>query len=243
MFCIDCNTVLISVQSAVYNHLTNVVAIEMPSEQEIAISHELSPEADDTFYRFGGAAIASMLHKCYRHMHSCPYGKRGSVVDEITVIKAIECLDKTVIPASLQYRDRGFIYFPDENFLPFIKKVDEKIRKIANWDGIEQHGQKIIEVATNQIQSDSLLRTLFNDFLSTRFDSLEGKSGAVDSVYNTILRKLCNTRLADFIDGYRQSKASKNGSASLSEQNLRDKLLSQHCSIKSQFENILPPVQ
>lgn len=108
--------------------------------------------------------------------------------------------------------------------------------KIANWDGIEQHGKKIVEIATTQVQSDSSFRTTFIDFLSTKFDTLEGKSGVVESMYTEILRKLCNTRLAEFIDGYRQTCASKSGSASLSGQNLRDKLLSQHCSIKLQFD-------
>ena len=82
--------------------------------QTTCISQPSLPEPDEVYYKFGGAAIAEMLEKRYRSIHSCPENKRGTIVVEITVLKAMECLDKSIIPPSLQYRDNGFIYFPDE---------------------------------------------------------------------------------------------------------------------------------
>ena len=77
------------------------------------------------------------------------------------------------------------------------------------------------------------LKRKFEEFLRIKFDSLDEISNAMDSVYAEFLRKLCNTRLGEFLDSYKQIQLSKSGSASLSGQNLRDTLLSQHV----QFEN------
>ena len=100
--------------------------------QTTCISQPSLPEPDEVYYKFGGAAIAEMLEKRYRSIHSCPENKRGTIVVEITVLKAMECLDKSIIPPSLQYRDNGFIYFPDEALIPFIKAVDDKVKQVAN---------------------------------------------------------------------------------------------------------------
>ena len=62
-------------------------------------------EPDDVYYKFGGAAIAEMLWKRYRSIHSCPENNRGTIVEEISVLKAMECSDKSIVSLSLQYRD------------------------------------------------------------------------------------------------------------------------------------------
>jgi len=68
--------------------------------------------------------------------------------------------DKSVVPASLQYRDRGFMYFPDQALIPFIKAADNKIKKFANSDGIREHGRNIARVATEQARMDESLNSL-----------------------------------------------------------------------------------
>jgi hypothetical protein len=186
---------------------------------------------------WGGAVIAEMLHNRYKRIHSCPMDKRSSVVEEISILKAIQTMDKSHVPASLQYRDRGFIYFPDRPFLPFIKSVDQTVKSVANEEGIKHHGKHIIEITTQKVRSDDKLRKSFTDALATKFDSLQGLSSAVDAVYAELLRKLCNTRLGEFMDSFRQIQISKSGTATLSGQNLRDSLLSQHVNMKTQYSD------
>ena len=111
---------MIAVQSAVYDYLNSMVTAAAPridNEFELPDNSgnkegEMIVEPDDVYYRFGGAAIAEMLHNRYKKIHTCPMEKRGDVVSEITVMKAMQCIDKSVVPPSLQYRDRGFMYFP-----------------------------------------------------------------------------------------------------------------------------------
>jgi hypothetical protein len=62
---------------------------------------------------------------------------------------------------------------------------------------------------------------------------LEGYECAVDNVYQELIRKLCNTRLNEFITTHKLNAARKEGSATLAGQNLRDSLLTHHTNLKS----------
>ena len=161
--------------------------------------------------------------------------RRSDIVTEITVIKAMQCTDKSVVPESLQYRDRGFMYFPSQEFIPFIRAVDDCVRLVANSDGMQKLGKHLIEVATEKVKNNSELRKLYTDALMANFDSIEDMSSAVNEVYSELTRKLCNTRLAEFVDCFKQIQASKVGSATLSGLNLRDTLLRDHVNLKTQF--------
>ena len=226
-----------------YNYLSTVTAStvgDLPCDSTVKDAPgvgtaEAIVEPEDVYYRFGGAAIAEMLHNRYKRIHSCPMDKRSSVVEEISILEAVQTMDKS---ASLQYQDRGFMYFPDCPFLPFIKSVDQTVKSIANEEGIKHHGKHIIEITTQKVRSNDKLRKSFTDALATKFDSLQGLSSAVDAVYAELLRKLCNTRLGEFIDSFRQIQISKSGTATLSGQNLRDSLLSQHVNMKTQYSDM-----
>lgn len=70
---------------------------------------------------------------------------------EILILKAMECPDKSIVPPSLQYRDR-FMYFPDQALIPFIKAVDDKVKQSANKNGIQEQGENIVEVTTDKFR-------------------------------------------------------------------------------------------
>ena len=234
---IHLNCLMISIQSAIFKQLAKWVAQGIPVTNKTSTSTTATvEEPDDVFYRFGGAAIAEMLHKRYRSIYASPYAKRSKIALEITILKSMECKDKSIIPSSLQYRDRGFMYFPDPSFIPFIKAVDDKVRSIANSDNnvIKNHGSNIIAVASEIVKADSSLPKLFENTLGGKIDCMDGTMvESISAVYSEFTRKLYNTRLAEFIDSYRQKQAAEKGSASLSGQNLRDSLLSQHANLKS----------
>ena len=90
------NAVLIAVQGAVFNYLAHTAAKHMPSMEQDETQSEsiLISEPDDVYYRFGGAAIAEMLKKRHRSIHCCPQNIRDMIVEEISILKAIECPDK-----------------------------------------------------------------------------------------------------------------------------------------------------
>ena len=121
------------------------------------------------------------LQKCctndiaqFMYLHN--YAKRSKIALEITILKSMECKDKSIIPSSLKYRDRGFMYFPDPSFIPFIKAVDDKVRSIANSDNIKNHGSNIIAVASEIVKADSSLPKLFENTLGGKIDCMDGRA-------------------------------------------------------------------
>ena len=91
-------------------------------------------KGNNLYYRFGGAAISDMPHLCY---------ERSAFSGNIN----INSKDKTNIPKYLSYRDRGYMYFPDAVFLPFLRKVDTFVTEIVNLDGLKQKGNNLIKVS------------------------------------------------------------------------------------------------
>lgn len=53
---------------------------------------------------------------------------------------------------------------------------------------------------------------------------MENYNTATDNVFNEMVRKLCNTRMQEFLSSQKQKIASNNGHASTVGQNLRDTL-------------------
>ena len=77
------------------------------------------------------------------------------------------------------------------------------------------------------------LRAKFNHALLTKSKDADVQSNAVETVYKEFTRKLCNMRINEFLDSQRQIMASQKGKATITGQNLRDSLLSQHVNLKS----------
>ena len=103
------NAVMISVCSAVYDHLLNYTnsIIKAITEENFATSQigNSSITVDDTsvYYRFCGAALAEMLHARYRKRESCKPCQKESIAREIKILQAIRCKDKAHVPPELQY--------------------------------------------------------------------------------------------------------------------------------------------
>ena len=54
----------------------------------------------------------------------------------------------------------------------------------------------------------------------------------LNGIFAELVRKLCHTRVQEFLDGYKQLVASKQGTATLKELNLRDTLLGHRVNLK-----------
>ena len=104
------------------------------------------PHTDDVYYCFGGAAICDMLHLRYKQLKSCSNNQRDMLSQETSLLQAINCKDKTNVPRYLHYRDHGFMYFPDNVFLPLLREVDSVVKNVVNFDGLKQEGNNLIKV-------------------------------------------------------------------------------------------------
>ena len=122
---------------------------EIVGEQS-ATDTTASADTDDVLYRFCGAALASMLQSRYKLIRTCPLERKDAISQEISLLQSINInsKEKSHIPNYLQYRDRGFMYFPSEHFLPFLQAVDRNVRQYTNSDCFQRHGSQLVEVCT-----------------------------------------------------------------------------------------------
>ena len=143
------NPVIMLVSSAIYEFLLEYSMNFQDSSQKAGVcSSSLStvPDTDDVYYRFGGAAICDMLHLRYKQLKSCSDNQRDILSQETSLLQAINCKDKTNVTGYLRYRDQGFMYFPDEVFLPLLREVDSVVKSVVNFDGLKQEGDNLIKV-------------------------------------------------------------------------------------------------
>ena len=90
-----------------------------------------------------------------------------------------------------------------------------------------------LEVTTAHIQKDPQLFKSFTAAISEIAMDIDDTNPSLISVYKEFSRKICNTRLNEFIDVQKQLSVMKSGKASLSGQNLRDTLLTSHVQMKT----------
>ena len=84
------------------------------------------------------------------------------------------------------------------------------------------------------INSGTKLKEKFCELLRNCFDSLDCfKPSALDDVFSEFVAKLMNTRILEFLSSFKATTAMNKGTASVSGQNLRDTLLTQHINTES----------
>ena len=140
------NSVMTTLSPAVYNSLLEHMASFQESQSGSAdVSHSaISEEEDGVYYRFGGGTLCEMLQCRYKQIRSASNKNLMSL--EISLLQAINTKDKSQIPDYLQYRDRGFMYFPHKVFIPFLKKVDHNVKKVTNLSSFNEHGDNLVKV-------------------------------------------------------------------------------------------------
>jgi len=94
------------------------------------------------------------------------------------------------------------------------------------------------QAAHEKVNECSDLKESFLKALTIRLPNISTLSkDALDNVFSIFTRKLCNTRIQEFISSTKQQMASKKGLASTVDSNLRPILLAQHTKLESKFVN------
>ena len=131
--------------STVYDFLLEHVArFQLKYVQPETVTTET--DEDGVYYRFGGATLCSMLHALYKVIKCCSDDSKYAFSQKITILQAVNIKDKSSIPGYLQYRDRGFLYFPDPVFLLYLRVVDALLKKVVNSKGLNKHRDELINI-------------------------------------------------------------------------------------------------
>ena len=109
----------------------------------------VASDGDDVYFGFGGAALCDMLHQHYKAIKGCQDTKRDLLSQEITILQAVNTKDKSRLPQYLSYRDRGFMYFPHVDFIPFLRDVDNTVKQVINIETLQEGDDAIIKVQSS----------------------------------------------------------------------------------------------
>ena len=140
----ESNPIMMTISSAIYHFLLDCVVHS--SSSTTSSDGNCEQDDDSVYYRFGGGAISDMLHLRYKQIRSCKDDSRDLLSQEIAILQAMLIRDKSQIPGYLKYRDRGYMYFPDPAFLPFLRNIDTTLKTVINIDGLQQEGDNLIKV-------------------------------------------------------------------------------------------------
>ena len=64
--------------------------------------------------------------------------------------------------------------------------------------------KNLVKVVSEQVSHNQLLIEQFQNFIKEKVEGAELTNNAILSVYSEFSRKLCNTRLNEFLDAYKQ---------------------------------------
>ncbi|XP_065907081.1 uncharacterized protein [Dysidea avara] len=247
-FCKNCNfpvpgsnPVIMAISSRAYSYLLDQVSIYQASltdqtHSDTAESLPVGEDGDDVYYRFGGAAICAMLKIRYKEMKNCLRTDRNGISIQICMLQAMNLKDKSCIPDYLKYRDRGYMYFPHGSLIPFFCALDTVVKKSVNEEGFCKHGDGLIQVAHTELKAATNLKQQFTESLKLLLPNvtLDAESeDAITVIYDELTRKLCNTRIQEFLSSTKQNLAAKKGLASTVDVNLRTKLLTNHTQVST----------
>jgi len=197
-------------------------------------------DPDDVYYRFGGAAIASMLHSRYAQIKVGSLNAKHKLSIEISVLQKISVHkqeDKSDVPAYLKYRDNGFMYFPCIELIPFLKAVDISTKDNCNDANFRNHGSELLKTLPDSVVKNSTLRSLFLTIVVNKVTELKDANlASFDSLFQELTCKVSHTRVQEYLDCFKQRTAASKGSGTLAGQNLRDSLLSNHVNLKSKIQ-------
>ena len=233
------DAIMVSLCSAVHDYLLRRVCDVQKSLLTPESSVSVSSDIESVYYRFCGAAIASMLHSRYTKCQTCKNEQKIGLDQEILVLKSVQCVDKSHVPEELQYRDRGHMYFPSKKFLTFLSRLDRCVMENANDSAFKKYGPDIIKVAVKKLETAQEFQQQFKSLITTSLVERNADVNvpefetAITNVYKELSRKLCHTRLAEFISATQQNLAAAQGKSTLAGQNLRDELLASHVKTKS----------
>lgn len=144
------NPIMMTISSRAYFYLLDQVAMyqnELPMANDKSTEEPVSnDDSDDVYYRFGGAAICTMLKHRYKKIRRCSSATRNALSIEICILQAMKIKDKSSIPGYLQYRDKGYMYFPQSSLIPFFRNFDGVLTEVVNEVGFRKHGDDLIKV-------------------------------------------------------------------------------------------------
>ena len=199
----------------------------------------LCPEADETLYRYCGAALHRMM-KLRKETLEQKKG-RGKVSRErkeimqleLALLQDLTMKDKSILSQSMQNLDEGNLVFPKTELIPFLRRVDENVREFTCDANLKRYPTKFIDMCQSSVLNNEELEVDFKLVIAS-ISLTEGASDAqvVGGLFKALVSKLANTRINEFMNAKVERDLKKDGKVVDADEILRPKLKSYTLSAK-----------
>ena len=215
----ESNPIMMTISSSLCHCLMDHIAYLQSCSASTTSSSTQEVDGDYMYYRFGGAAISDMLHLHYKQIKACQDDQRDVLSQEISILHCMNSRNKVTVPSYLKYRDQEYMYFPDPVMILF--------------------NSVSTQVAHERIQGQRTYSEAFREALSSKLPKMAAiySNEAISNVFNTFTRKLCNTRIQEFLSATKQHLATKKGLTLTVDINLRTTLLAHHTKLETKLGN------
>lgn len=117
----------------------------------------------------------------------CSLLQKDQLSKEITLLLKLSFHEKDkkqFIPAYLQYRDEGYMYFPCPELLPFLKAVYSQVNKIVNHKKFTECGSNLLSNIVEKVEGDDALPSSFMVAVRIKLPELQ-ETESIDSVMSS----------------------------------------------------------
>ena len=221
------------------NVLSQIQQKKVSSVTSETTSSKLSPESEETLYRYCGAALHRMTklrtetlqQKKGRGKVSAE--RRATVELELELLKELTMKDKSLISSSLQNLHEGNLVFPRTELIPFLTHVDDNVREFTSDSNLKKYPTKFIDMCQSSVLNNEELEEEFS-LLVASIVSTEAASNSevVGGIFKALVSKLANTRINEFMNAKTERDLKSHGKVVDADEMLRPKLKADTLSTK-----------
>ena len=202
-------------------------------------THTIASEGADTVVdsdfvdvaRVSGAA----LHKLRKGREKIVNGRKGArkvseatkdnYAAEVKVVSEMVCSaeEKISLPLGLKTLDEGKLTFFSSKFTVVLFTLDKRIREMLTDKNLERYPKNLMKLTKQSVALDQELQELFLA-ASKRACTTPVEEVRVCSIWQELVKKICNTRFKEFYSAQEEKKLIQEGKVVSADQSLRDKL-------------------
>ena len=143
---------------------------------------------------------------------------------EIKLLKSMRIKNERCIelPLPIQQLQKGGLHIMTPEMLPFLRKVVETVAFMINDEMKKKHGQNMIAIAENHLESDQEIQSLFQTCTSLISSNIP--QPCLQTVCKELTRKIFHARVNEYMAATEEIELEQKGKAVKAEQCLRDQL-------------------
>ena len=135
------------------------------------------------------------------------------------ILRDLVAKDKSNIPSSLKSLDEGNLIFPRIELLPFLKSVDNEVRKLATDSTLKKYPSKFLGMCQNAVLNNERLEM---DFRLIVVSIVEVEAASVKGIVNGLFQYLF--RINEFLNARMERELEDQGKVVDADELLRPRL-------------------